>query len=165
MSEPADLGDLITVTDGDGALHLAAAYMYYPTYQPDTDVWPNDGFHVAYFSDHPGCGVRRADVRVAVDELLAGVWYLAPIRDGLAETLRYRCSERTQVAIEQALATLEPGQFLTAHTGEPCPRAGRWILRGADRAIDIDAGVPMPGHRYFAEHPPQWTRWDLPLPG
>jgi hypothetical protein len=28
--------------------------------------------------------VQRADVRLALDELVAGVWYLTPLRDGLA---------------------------------------------------------------------------------
>jgi hypothetical protein len=159
---PGDVGDLITVPDHQGTLHLAHAWCYYPTYQPDTDDWPNDGFHISYFSDHPGESARRADVWLALDELADGIWYLTPFREQLAR-LQFDSNQPLRAAVEDALARTEPTTFLTAQTDEPCPRSGQWILRGGDYSMAIQAGDPMPGYPFFETYPPLWTRWDLPL--
>jgi len=161
--KPAAVGDLIAVPDHQGTLHLAHAWMYYPTYQPDSDEWPNEGFHVVYFSDHPGESVRRQDVWMALDELAGAVWYVTPFREQLAE-MRFDSNAALHTAVDQALAAPGPARFVTAQHGEPCPRSGRWILRGAHHSVDLEAGQTMPGYAFFESYPPLWTRWDLPLP-
>lgn len=156
-------GDLISRRDDGGALHLALAWMDYPAYRSESEGGynPKDGFHVSYFSDHPGASVRRSDARAALDDLRRLTWYLVPFRHELERSKSFNA--RSRAAVDEVLGRLPVTEFLTAHTGEACPRSGRWIMRGTDRAIEIGAGEPLPGHAYFANYPPQWTRWDLPL--
>ncbi len=158
------MGDLISYRDAGGALHLAIAWMDYPAYRSEEHGGyddPKDGFHVSYFSDHPGDSIQRVDARSALDDLRRLTWYLQPFRAAL-EVSR-SLNDRSRAAVDEVLAGLSVTEFLTAPTGEVCPRSGPWILRGTDRQIEIEAGTPMPGHAYFATYPPQWTRWDLPL--
>lgn len=163
MSDPLDEGDLISYRDDGGALHLALAWMDYPAYRSEGDGGydPKDGLHVAYCSDHPGASVPRAEARSALDDLRRLTWYIMPFRDTLARSKSFNGRSRT--AIDEVLARVPVTDFLTAQTGEACPQSGMWIMRGTDRGIEIEAGEPLPGHAYFANYPPQWTRWDLPL--
>lgn len=125
---------------------------------------PDDELFVSYFSDHPGTSVRRGDAVSAIDDLRLPTWYLPPIRDALAPGLR-RFTAPARAAVEAALAEVQTSGFLPAAAGDPCPRGGRWILRGTNHAIDIEAGQRLPRYAFYPEsvHPPQWCRWDLPL--
>jgi hypothetical protein len=161
MTDSVEVGDLISYRDDGGAVHLAVAYMDYPSFRPDGSYDPKDGFHVAYFSDHPGDGVPRSAARSALDDLRRLTWYLMPFRDQLDQNTGY--TARSREAIDEVLARLPATKFATCAMGEPCPQPGRWIMRGTDRTVDLKAGEPMPGHPYFANYPPQWTLWDLPL--
>jgi hypothetical protein len=156
---PVEVGDLIGYRDDGGALNLAVAYMDYPAFLPDGSYDPKDGFHVAYFSDHPGDSIRRADARSAIEDLRQLTWFISPFRDDLRNN---HFTARSRAAVDDVLARVPPSEFLTCIAGEPCPQAGRWIMRGTDRDIELAAGELLPRHRYFATHPPLWTRWDLP---
>ena len=156
-------GDLVSYRDDGGALHLLVAWMDYPAYRAE-EFGGNDpkfGFHPHYYSDHPGAFVYRSDVRSAIDDLRRLTWYLQPFRKALERSTSL--TARSRAAIDEVLARLPITEFLTAETGKACPRSGQWTMRGTDRTVDIEAGEPMPGHAYFANYPPQWTRWDLPL--
>lgn len=156
-------GDLVSYRDDGGALHLLVAWMDYPA-QRDEEHGGDDpkfGFHPIYYSDHPGAFVHRSRVQSALDDLRRLTWYLQPFRDALARTTSF--TARSKAAVDEVLARLPHSDFLTAQTGERCSRSGRWIMRGTDRAVELEAGDAMPGHAYFVTHPPQWTRWELPL--
>jgi hypothetical protein len=163
MTAPLEVGDLITVRDHLGALHLAFAWCNYPTYQADAPdgPWPVEDFHIAYFSDHPGESVRCADARSAREDLRRLTWYIAPFRDELASWGPY--NSRSRDAVREVLGRVPVSDFLTCQAGETCPRPGRWIMRGTDHAVEVRVGEPLPHHAFFPNHPPLWTRWDLPL--
>lgn len=163
LTPPLEVGDLISVRDHLGALHLALAWMDYPTYQPDAPdgPWPNEGFHITYFSDHPGESVRCSDARSAVEDLRRLTWYIMPFRDELASGGPYNA--RSRAAVDEVLDRVPVSDFLTGQGGEPCPRPGRWILRGTDHAVEMRVGDRLPRYAVFPDHPPEWSRWDLPL--
>jgi hypothetical protein len=156
-------GDLVSYRDDGGAQHLLIAWMDYPAYRAEEHGGddPKYGFHPHYYSDHPGAFVPRSGLHSALDDLRRLTWYMEPFRQALERSTSLTI--RSRVAVDEVLAELPVTEFLTAETGKPCPRSGRWIMRGADRIVEVEAGDLMPGHAYFANHPPQWTRWDLPL--
>lgn len=87
--------------------------------------------------------MRRSRLRSALDDLRRLTWYLQPFRQALERSTSL--TARSRVAVDEVLTDLPVTEFLTAETGKACPRSGRWIMCGADRTVEVEAGDPMPG--------------------